>query len=100
MIKPQQKFHVRKNDMVYVIAGDFKGLQGTITKVLRKVSKVTIDALPKVKKAVRPSQTNPEGGFKEIERYIHVSNVKKLTEKPAAAKKSAKKATKSATKKQ
>lgn len=100
MIQRQQKFHVKKGDLVYVITGDFKGLQGLITKVKRKVSKVTVEGLPKVKKSIRPSQTQPEGGYKELDRYIHISNVKKVTDVPATKPDSAKKkATKKAAKK-
>ena len=93
MNKP--KFHVKKGDLVQVISGAFKGVEGTILEVIRKKQRVHVEGVPKLKKTVRPSQENPQGGFKEIERPVHVSNVKKVevtAPKPAAKKADRKKA--------
>lgn len=85
--RPKVLFHVKRGDLVEVTTGDYKGVQGTISKVITKVSKVIVDGVPKVKKTVRPSQEKPEGGFTEIDRKIHVSNVRKVEMKEAPAKK-------------
>ena len=34
-----------------------------------------------VKKALKPSQENPQGGFAEVERPIHVSNIQVVSPK-------------------
>ena len=88
------KFHVKKGDLVQVISGAFRGVEGTILEVIRKKLRVYVEGVPKLKKTIRPSQEKPEGGFIDIERPIHVSNVKKVevTAKPAAKKAARKKA--------
>ncbi len=89
MNKP--KFHVKKGDLVKVISGSYKGIEGSILQVLRKKERVHVEGVPKIKKTVRPSQEKPQGGFTEIERPIHISNVKKVVAEKPAAKKAAKK---------
>lgn len=91
MNKP--KFHVKKGDLVKVIAGSYKGIEGSIIEVLPKKERVHVEGVPKVKKTVRPSQERPQGGFIEIERPIHISNVKKVEAEKPVAKKAAKKKT-------
>ena len=93
MNKP--KFHVKKGDLVKVISGAFKGVEGTILAVQTKKQRVHVEGVPKQKKTIRPSQEKPEGGFTEIERPVHISNVKKVevtAAKPAAKKAARKKA--------
>ncbi|WP_448519304.1 50S ribosomal protein L24 [Rhodoflexus sp.] len=72
--KPQ-KFHVRRGDQVMVIAGDEKGKTGTITKMLVEKQRAIVEGLNVVKRAVKPSNQNPEGGFVEKEASIHISNL-------------------------
>ncbi|MEM9399631.1 MAG: 50S ribosomal protein L24 [Verrucomicrobiota bacterium] len=87
------KFHVKRGDEVEVITGANKGRRGKILSVLTKNDRVIIEGVNVRKKSIRPSQTNPQGGFDEKETAIHVSNVKKVEAK-ATAKKAAKKAAK------
>lgn len=75
------KTHVRKGDLVQVIAGANKGAQGTILEIQPTKSRVIIEGVRMIKKAVRPSQDRPEGGIIEKEGPIHISNVK-LAEAP------------------
>jgi len=72
------KFKIKKGDNVKVIAGDDKGKTGVVIKVLPKEAKVIVEGVNKVKKAVKPTEENPKGGFIEIEKPIHISNVKKV----------------------
>jgi large subunit ribosomal protein L24 len=69
--------NLKKGDKVIIIAGADKGKQGTISKVLNKSERVVLDGegLGKVKKHLKPSQANPDGGIVELDRPIHVSNV-------------------------
>ncbi len=69
------KFKV--GDKVVIISGADKGKQGTIMKILRKSDRVVLEGegLSKIKKHLKPSQANPDGGIMEVEKPIHVSNV-------------------------
>ena len=72
------KFHVRKGDRVEVICGENVGAQGTVISVETKKNRVLVEGVNMVKKAVRPSQDRPQGGFLEKEAPVHISNVKLL----------------------
>jgi large subunit ribosomal protein L24 len=85
----RQKFHVRRGDLVEVITGVQKGSRGKILQVLPKKERVVIEGVRMIKKTVRRSQDNPNGGIIEREGPIHVSNVK-LIERPAEEKAKAK----------
>ena len=83
------KTHVKKGDRVEVISGAFRGAQGTITQVQTAKSRVLVEGVRMIKKAVRPTQERPNGGIIEQEGPIHISNVKLVEEKekPKATKK-------------
>ena len=66
--KKQNKMSIRRGDTVKVLTGKDKGKQG---KVLRSIP----EKVNMVKKAMRPTQQNPQGGIMTIEAPIHVSNV-------------------------
>lgn len=76
----------RKNDEVIVIAGSHKGSIGRILKIDWKKNKVTVDKVNIVKKHVKPSQTEPDGGIKEFEAPISISNVALKTGKDSHSK--------------
>lgn len=71
------KFKIKKGDLVEVIAGDDKGKKAKILRVLPKTSQVIVEGCKVAKKAVKPSDKNPKGGFVDKEMPIHISNVKK-----------------------
>lgn len=66
---------IKKGDKVQVITGAYKGTVAEVTSVLLKENKVIVEGVNMVKKHLRPSQMNPEGGIIEKEAPIHVSNV-------------------------
>jgi large subunit ribosomal protein L24 len=72
------KTHVKKGDEVEVIAGNHKGKQGTVLSVNAAKGRVIVDGVRPLKKATRPTETNPEGGIQTIDGPIHISNVKKV----------------------
>ena len=77
--------HVHLGDLVEVITGKHKGARGNVIKIDKidppnKV-RVIVEGVNLVKKAVRPSQERPQGGFREIEAAIHISNVKLVERK-------------------
>jgi len=87
------KTHVRKGDLVEVVAGAHKGAQGTILEVQPIKGRVLVEGVRMIKKAVRPSQANPNGGIIEKEGPIHISNIKRADapKVPVAKKRVAKK---------
>jgi len=58
-----------------VLAGKDKGRQGNILKVLPKESRVVVEGLNIAQRHTKPSQGDPQGGIKNKEAPLHVSNV-------------------------
>ena len=56
--------HVVKGDLVVVSAGEDKGRQGTILRVLTNEDKVIVEGINVRKKHMKPSQANPQGGVR------------------------------------
>ncbi len=73
-----KKFKIKKGDQVMVIAGDDKGKTAEVLQVLTKQDAVIVAGCKLVKKAVKPSEENKDGGFINKEMPIHISNVKKV----------------------
>ena len=71
------KFKIKKGDLVEVITGDDKGKKAKVLRVMPKTSQVIVEGCKVAKKAVKPSDKNPKGGFFFFEMPIHISNVKK-----------------------
>ena len=69
---------IKKGDKVQVITGAYKGTIGEVTKVFPKENKVIVEGVNIVKKHLKPTQANPDGGIIEKEAPIHVSNVQVL----------------------
>lgn len=63
------------NDNVTVLAGKSKGKSGKLKSINIKKGTVIVDGVNIVKKAVKPTQDNPNGGFVEIEKPLHRSNI-------------------------
>lgn len=68
---------VKKGDRVIAIAGNNRGLSGTVLSV--DGDKVIVQGLNIRKKHVKPSQLNQKGGIIELEKPIHISNLKVCT---------------------
>ena len=66
---------IKKGDRVVVLTGKDKGRQGAVSKVFPKESRVLVDGLNLVQRHTRPSQGDPQGGIKNKEAPLHVSNV-------------------------
>jgi len=75
------KLHIKKGDMVQVIAGDNKGQQGKVLKVEVSKSRAIVEGVNICKKATKPNAQNPQGGIVEKEAPIHVSNLQVLDPK-------------------
>ena len=72
---------VKKGDQVVVIAGNYKGKQGTVKSVDPKTNRVVVEGVNVVTKHTRPSQSNPDGGIVKVEAPINASNVMLLDPK-------------------
>ncbi|MCX8012040.1 MAG: 50S ribosomal protein L24, partial [Desulfobacterota bacterium] len=71
----RKKFHVKKDDLVKVIAGKDKGKIGKVLRVIPKKSRVIVEKVNFIKRHVRPSAQHRQGGIIEREGSLHVSNV-------------------------
>ena len=73
------KLKIKSGDTVRVIAGDHKGSEGKIVKVLLEKNKVIVEGVNMVKKHMKPSAQSPQGGIVEKEASIQISNLSLLT---------------------
>lgn len=69
------KMNVKKGDLVKVIAGKDKGKEGKILRSIPQTQRVVVEGANMMKKAMRPTQQNPQGGIVSMEAPLHVSNV-------------------------
>ncbi len=67
--------HIRVNDTVEVMTGDDRGNRGRVLKIDREGGWIVVEGINRVKKHVRRSQKNPQGGQLSKEAPIHLSNV-------------------------
>lgn len=72
------KFNFKKGDMVEVIAGDDKGVKAKLLAVMPKKNKVLVEGVRVAKKAIKPTEQNPQGGFLNKEMPVDASNVRKV----------------------
>jgi large subunit ribosomal protein L24 len=66
---------IKKGDRVVVLAGKDKGRQGNVLKVMPKEERVVVEGLNMVQRHTKPTQGDPQGGIKNKEAALHVSNV-------------------------
>ncbi len=69
------KIRLKRGDTVVVRAGKQKGQTGVVKATHPKENKVTVEGINVVKKAIKPTQTKPQGGIVEITKPIWVSKV-------------------------
>jgi len=72
------KTHVKIGDQVKVIAGNHKGKEGRVLEVNGVKGRVIVEGVNVIKKAIRKSEENPDGGIVEQDGPIAISNVKKI----------------------
>ncbi|MBB6350403.1 50S ribosomal protein L24 [Nonomuraea muscovyensis] len=91
------KLHVKKGDLVQVIAGKNKGAKGRVIATHPGDERVVVEGVNMITKHGKETHQGPRGaktgGVQTMEGPIHVSNVKKLKDdKPADKKADEKKA--------
>ncbi|MBD5265728.1 MAG: 50S ribosomal protein L24 [Duncaniella sp.] len=69
------KSHIRKGDIVYVLAGEDRGKEGRVLKVLKEKHKAVVEGVNIVTKATKPSAQHPQGGLIKMEAPIQISNI-------------------------
>ena len=73
------KIKFKNGDKVRVIAGDYKGTEGEIVTLIRDKNKAIVSGVNVVKRHTKPNAQNPQGGIKEKEAPIAISNLSLLT---------------------
>lgn len=71
----QKKLHIKKGDMVKVLAGEDRGKQGRVIEVDRNRTIALVEGLNINKKHSKPTTAAPQGGIVEKEGPIHISNL-------------------------
>ena len=71
----QKKLHIKVGDTVQVMSGESKGQSGKVQTIDRTKNRAIVEGVNVVKKHVKPSATNPQGGIVEKEAGIHISNL-------------------------
>ena len=69
------KLKIKSGDTVRVIAGDHKGSEGKVVRVIRDKNKAIVEGVNMVSKHTKPSATNTQGGIVKKEAPIHISNI-------------------------
>jgi large subunit ribosomal protein L24 len=68
-------FHVKRGDLVAVIAGAERGKRGKVLRVLPERRRVIVEKVNMIKKHQRPTQKLRQGGIIEREGSLDLSNV-------------------------
>ncbi|HUD08445.1 MAG TPA: 50S ribosomal protein L24 [Candidatus Saccharimonadales bacterium] len=83
------KIRLKKNDVIVVRNGKYKGQTGKIIATHPKDNKVTVEGINIVKKHMKPNRAYPQGGIIELTKPIAVSKVgimDPVTKKPVRIK--------------
>jgi len=69
---------IRRDDVVMVMVGKDRGKKGKVLRVFPREGRALIEGVHLMKKAVRPTRDNPQGGFITRERPVDLSNVRRM----------------------
>jgi large subunit ribosomal protein L24 len=78
MTKQRHNKQIKKGDKVYVIAGNDRGMSGTVLS--RTDETITVQGVNVCKKHMKKNAKHPQGGIIELEKAINISNVAPLRE--------------------
>ncbi|WP_445381450.1 50S ribosomal protein L24 [Robiginitalea sp. IMCC43444] len=79
------KIRIKSGDTVRVVAGDHKGSEGKVVRILRDKNKAIVEDVNIVSKHEKPSAGNPQGGIVKKEAPIHISNLSLIDPKSGDA---------------
>jgi len=74
-IKKPPKVHIRKGDLVKILAGKHKNQEGIVLSVFPKDYRAIVEGMNLVSKHLKPSPTHPKGSIVREEASIHISNL-------------------------
>lgn len=77
------KFKVK--DKVIILTGKDRGKTGILRSINYKTSRAIVEGINVIRKSVKPSQENPDGGFFEKENSVHISNLSLISPKTGKA---------------
>ena len=66
---------IKRNDNVQVITGKDRGKKGKVLRVFPKEGKAIVENINLIKKAMRKTQENQQGGIIEVETPLQLSNL-------------------------
>ena len=76
LVSRPRRLHVRKNDLVQVVAGSDMGKRGRILRVFRETGRVLVEGINVIKRHTKANpRQNIKGGVVEREASIAISNV-------------------------
>ena len=75
----RRKLKIKAGDIVKVITGNQKGIQGKVLRVFADKNRAIVEGINVVKKHNKPSANNPKGGITEMELSIDISNISLIT---------------------
>ncbi|AIY11906.1 MULTISPECIES: 50S ribosomal protein L24 [Cellulophaga] len=70
-----KKLKIKVGDIVRIVAGDHKGVEGKIMKIDFDKNKAIVEGANMVSKHEKPSAKNPQGGIVKKEALLHISNL-------------------------
>jgi large subunit ribosomal protein L24 len=73
--------HIKKDDQVVVLSGEFRGKKGRVLKVFPESERAIVEGMNLIKRHTRPSAKSPQGGIVEKEAPVHISNLKLICPK-------------------
>lgn len=76
-----KKMHVKRGDVVQVIAGKDKGKQGKVVTAMPEQGKVIVEGVAMVKKHQKARMQGQESGIIHMEAAIDASNVMRVCSK-------------------
>lgn len=71
----QTKLHIKKGDIVRVIAGNDRGTEAKVLMVDREKKRALVEGVNMVSKHTKPNAANPQGGILKKESPVHISNL-------------------------
>lgn len=80
-----RKMHIKKGDIVVVLAGNDKHMKGKVLEVFPDENRAIVEGVRMIIKHTKPNAKNTQGGRIEQEGKIHASNLNVLcpeTQKP------------------
>ena len=69
------KLHIKKGDMVYVLAGEDRKKTGRVLSVDAAKGRAIVEGVNIITKATKPSAQYPQGGLIKKEAPISISNI-------------------------